>query len=69
MKLIVYGRKIEIVRSGDNWKVFYLGSEGKKRLAEDITIPSTVVENDLIEYVSDLFHESAKPGQNKITIL
>ncbi len=69
MKLNVYGRKIQIVRSGDKWKVFYLGPEGKKRLAEDVTIPSTVGENDLVEYVADLLHEWANPGNNKTSIL
>lgn len=66
MKINVYGQIIEILRRDDKWKVFYLGSEGKKRNANDILIPSTLKRCDLINYLEDLFHESASTGNRKI---
>ncbi len=57
MKLNVYGRKIEILRSDNSWKVYYFGFEGKKRIANDIVIPSTVKQNELLSYIEDLCHE------------
>ncbi len=69
MKLNVYGRKIEIIWSQDSWRVFYLGSEGKKRLAYDINIPSTVKEIDLKRYIADLCHEWAGPDRDQVIIL
>ncbi len=57
MKLDLFGRKIEVLRSKEIWKIFYLGSEGKKRLADDILIPSHICEEEIIDYLEDLFHE------------
>ena len=69
MKLDVYGRIIEVVKSEGRWKVYILGSEGKKRLADEVTIPSHIAESDLIRYIADLYHEWAGPGHNKVTEL
>ena len=66
MKLNVYGQKIEIIRLKGQWKVFILGSEGKKRLADDIVIPSDIQEKQLIRYISDMFHERATPANNEV---
>jgi len=59
LKLDVFGRMVLIERCADGWEVFYLGSEGKRRLAEDIFIPSTILEGELERYVADLCHEWA----------
>ena len=64
MKINAYGKIIEIVRGDDKWHVYYLGSEGKKRYANDIVIPSSLKQCDLINYLEDLFHESASPGNS-----
>jgi hypothetical protein len=69
MKLNVYGRKMEIVKSAENWKVFFLGDEGKKRPVYDIIIPQDLKENEIINYIDDLFHEWATPLNNKISQL
>lgn len=66
MKLNVYGKKIEVVKTNDNWIVYYLGSEGKKRTAHDIVIPNELEENEIINYLEDLLHEWATPLNHKI---
>ena len=66
MKLNIYGKKIEIIRYGENWKVFYLGNEGKKRIADDIVIPESLKEEELKDYIQDLFHEWSIPSNNQI---
>lgn len=66
MKLNVYGKKIEVSKISGNWTVFYLGNEGKKRAAHDIVIPHELKENEIINYIEDLFHEWATPSNNKI---
>ena len=67
MKLNVFGRMdIEVIRRGDAWLCFYLGSEGKKRLAPDIHIPSSISGEQLIGYLEDLLHEWATPQNHKI---
>ena len=69
MKLNVYGQQIEIIRKDEQWIVFYLGNEGKKRLANDIIIPTHVKEELVIEYVIDLCHEWATPNNSEVTII
>ncbi len=62
MKLDVYGRMIEVIWSNDKWKVFYLGPDGKKRLANDLVVPLSIKQNEIVNYFSDLCHEWAEPG-------
>ncbi len=69
MKLNVYGKPLEIKRDNGRWKTFYLGNEGKKRIATDIHIPNEIKEQALIEYISDLCHEWATPTKNEIKII
>jgi len=66
MKLNVYGRKFEIIKSEGKWKVFILGDEGKKRIADQITIPSNIIESELINYISDVYHEWASPTNSEV---
>jgi hypothetical protein len=57
--LDVFGRRALVVRSEDAWTVFYLGDEGKRRLATDIFVPASVTECQLEQFVADLCHEWA----------
>ncbi|GAB5415821.1 MAG: hypothetical protein Cons2KO_34240 [Congregibacter sp.] len=59
MKLCAFGRDLDIQRRDGAWVAFDLGSEGKRREARDIIIPSAVPEEELIGYISDLLHEYA----------
>ena len=61
LRFDVYGTLVGIERVADRWRVFYIGAEGKHRLAEDILIPPSVNESDLVEYLADLRHEWATP--------
>jgi hypothetical protein len=66
MRINVFGRIVEVIRSGERWKVFYLGNEGKKRPASDIHIPPEVREEGIEEYLADLCHEWARPNRNDV---
>ena len=69
MKLNVYGKLIEANRHNSQWIVFYLGNEGKKRLANNLHVPNNIPEEQLITYLADLCHEWATPKQNQVKIL
>ena len=70
MKLDIFGRmSLEVKRSGQEWQCFLLGEEGKKRKAREIHIPSSVKDDDVIEYLEDLLHEWATPEKSQITKL
>jgi hypothetical protein len=58
----VFGRSIEVARERDNWVPYLLGQEGKRRRA-DFIIPAFVAGDELLQYLDDLFHESASPSR------
>ena len=64
MRFGVYGRlQIEVVRSGNGWVVFRLGSGSRSPMTE-LPIPSELNEEDLPTYLDDLLHEYAEPGHH-----
>ncbi len=69
MKFNAYGKTIEVVQMSGAWVAFYLGSEGKKRIAHDIWIPSELKEEEIKNYLEDLLHEWAKSGRNTVEII
>jgi hypothetical protein len=69
MKLDVFGTEIEALKSEEGWQVFYLGGDGKKRLAKDIVIPPYIEESEIATYLADIRHEFAStrhPEVNRI---
>ena len=67
MKVQAHGRDLEITRYEDRWKAFDIGNEGKKRSARDLVIPSSVTEDEIVGYLSDLLHEYATPRYPGVT--
>jgi hypothetical protein len=62
----VFGTRIAIMETKTGWTPYFLGPDGKRRQA-DFVVPSFIEENDLAQYLGDLFHESATPANNKVT--
>jgi len=60
---------LEIIRKENRWKTFYIGMDGKKRLASDIVIPPDLTEEELIDYLDDLCHEWATPDNKEIKVM
>lgn len=69
MKLDVFGLKIEAILKPEGWEIFYLGSEGKKRPASDIVVPSFITEEKLAGYLADLLHEFATPENPLVRVI
>ncbi|MDO3525932.1 hypothetical protein ACNRBH_04070 [Ralstonia pseudosolanacearum] len=61
----VFGRVMTIVRTGDGWTCYWLGSEGKRRPAE-ISIPPDVTHAELGQYLYDIYHEDATPRNGDV---
>ena len=57
IKIKVYGTLVIVEKTDSGWDVFYPGTDGKKRFAENIVIPDFVDESELENYLSDLCHE------------
>lgn len=69
MRIDLYGREIEAVKHDAGWKVFHVGTDGTRRPATDVVVPSWVSEGELVEYLDDLFHEHATPDHPRVLAL
>lgn len=56
----VFGKLVVIAGEPGAWQAFYPGVDGKRRPA-DFIVPHDVAEDELAEYLADLFHENATP--------
>lgn len=62
MRFNVYNRfQLDIVREGAAW-VCYQGAAGKRVPAAGIVIPPELAADELAEYLDDIYHELARPG-------
>ena len=59
LRFDVFGREVLIVEKDGGWEAFYLGNEGKRRIANDITVPSSIAASEITQYLDDLCHEWA----------
>ena len=62
----VFGRLIAIRGEAGERRAFELGAEGKRRPA-DFIVPDDVADEELCEYLFDLFHEDATPRNHSVT--
>jgi len=61
----IYGHRLLVERTPDGWRTFRPSGEGKRVPA--ISIPSFVVsDDDLLQYLADLWHESARPDRQVV---
>jgi hypothetical protein len=60
----VFGRVIAVAATASGWAPFHVG-DGKRRPASFV-IPDFVTEEELGQYLYDLFHESATPANGDV---
>jgi len=65
MRFNVFGRILAIQRNGESWQAYAVGTDGKLGPA-GFAIPDFVTEQELVQYLADLFHESARPGRDYV---
>jgi hypothetical protein len=61
----VFGRIFSVQREGALWQAYAVGSDGK-RMPAGFVIPDFVQEEEIEQYLVDLFHESATPGNGEV---
>ncbi|MCJ0762963.1 DUF7661 family protein [Variovorax terrae] len=61
----VFGRLVAVVRTPTGWNAFAVGADGK-RGPLGIVVPDFVAEDELGQYLFDIFHESATPGNGDV---
>jgi len=63
VKFDIFGRfKLEVVREQDQWVAYRL-EPGKRMKVPELAIPAMLEPLEIAEYLDDLYHEMAKPGQ------
>lgn len=61
----VFGRIVEVQRDGALWRAFVVGADGKRAPARFV-VPDFLEEQEIAEYLADLFHESAMPHNGDV---
>jgi hypothetical protein len=61
----VFGRIVDIERAGALWKTYLVGNDGK-RGPGGFVVPDEIGEAELEQYLFDLFHEDATPGNGDV---
>lgn len=61
----VFGRIVAVGRAGASWQPYVVGADGKRSPAAFV-IPDFVEEGEIEQYLFDLFHESATPGNGDV---
>jgi hypothetical protein len=61
----VFGRIVEVRREGALWQAYRVGGDGT-RTPSGFVIPDFVEEHELVQFLEDLFHESASPHNGDV---
>ena len=61
----VFGRIFLIQREADRWEAYSVGPDGKRSLA-GFVVPDFIAIDEMEQYLFDLFHESATPGNGDV---
>lgn len=63
----VFGRRLLVERTDAGWQAYIPGDDGKRRPSPGVVIPGFIVSDDeLLQYLADLMHESARPDRNSV---
>jgi len=65
LRFNVFGRLFLIRREGGQWQAYALGADGKRAPA-GFVVPEFVEDSEMEQYLYDLFHESAVPGNGDV---
>ncbi|MCC2673508.1 MAG: hypothetical protein K0R58_455 [Ramlibacter sp.] len=65
LRFNVFGRIVAVERKGSVWQAYSVGADGKRSPAAFV-IPDFIEEPEMEQYLFDLFHESATPGNGDV---
>jgi len=65
LRFNIFGRLVAIVGRPGEWTPYSLGSEGKRGRTGFI-LQNFLAEDELCQYLADLFHESATPTNGDV---
>lgn len=63
----VFGRRILVERTATGWRTAFPGSDGKRSpVSENMIPPFVLTDDDLLQYLADLWHEEARPDRQAV---
>jgi hypothetical protein len=65
LRFNVFGRIVSVHREGGLWQAYSVGTDGKRSPA-GFVIPDFVTEEEMAQYLFDLFHENATPTNGDV---
>ncbi|MBC5768465.1 DUF7661 family protein [Ramlibacter albus] len=65
LRFNVFGRIYAIQREGTQWQAYAIGADGKRSPA-GFVVPDFIEEGEIEQFLFDLFHESATPGNGDV---
>jgi hypothetical protein len=65
LRFNIFGRIVLIRRERDLWQAYAVGADGKRSPA-GFVVPAFVEEEELEQFLYDLLHESATPGNGEV---
>jgi hypothetical protein len=65
LRFSVFGRMVDIERRNGEWAVYAVGREGT-RVPAGFVIPDFIEEDELAQFLEDLFHEQASPTSGDV---
>jgi len=66
IKFNVFGKRMSIQRKNEEWLLFNDSDHGMRARVYDIVIPSELVENELVTYLDDIYHEYSSDRSPKV---
>jgi hypothetical protein len=65
IRFSIFGRLVDIVDGDRRWQAFSANLDGK-RVPADFVVPDGLQEDELVQYLEDLFHEHATPTNSDV---
>ena len=65
LRFNVFGRIVQVRREGALWQAYAVGADGKQAPA-GFVVPDFLGEDEMEQYLFDLFHENATPANGDV---
>ncbi|EJG1829241.1 hypothetical protein BKF99_RS23640 [Vibrio parahaemolyticus] len=69
LKFNVFGKIMSVSRQSEEWVLFLESDVGMRTRVYDVIIPSDLKQEELAQYLDDIYHESATANYTSVFLL
>ncbi|MFY8274927.1 DUF7661 family protein [Pseudoalteromonas sp. SSDWG2] len=69
IKFDVFGKQMSVIKKEHEWQLFNESDTGMRARVYDVIIPSDINEEELAQYLDDIYHEYSSDKHAKVTRL